>query len=100
MLWYEVLFLLFLRGPAGPFEISSVGVLIQGELGSREERRAIWWSAVKRLSQVDTGIRASFLRAARTQFGKHAERDLDEGNPAVCRRFGLLNGSELQELAA
>jgi peptidoglycan/xylan/chitin deacetylase (PgdA/CDA1 family) len=100
MLWYEELLQLFLRGPAGPFEISSEGVLIQGELGSREERRAIWWSAVKRLSQVDAGIRASFLRAARIQFGLHAERSFDEGNPAACRRFGLLTCSEFQELAS
>jgi peptidoglycan/xylan/chitin deacetylase (PgdA/CDA1 family) len=100
MLWYEELFLLFLRGPAGPFEVSSEGVLIQGELGPRGQRRAICWSAVRRLSQVDTGIRASFLRAARTQFGLHAERSLDEGNLASCRRFGLLTSTELRELAS
>ena len=40
MLWYEELFLLFLRAPAGHFEISSEGVAIQGDLGSREQRRA------------------------------------------------------------
>ena len=100
MLWYEELFLLFLRAPAGNLEISCEGVLIRGELGSREERRAIWWSAVKRLSQVDAGIRESFLRAARVQFGLHAERGFDERDPAMCRRFGLLTCSELQELAS
>jgi peptidoglycan/xylan/chitin deacetylase (PgdA/CDA1 family) len=100
MLWYEELFLLFLRAPDGPFEISSEGVVIQGEARSREERRAVWWSAVKRLSQVDAGIRASFLRAARIQFGSHAERGFDEGNPELSRRFGLLTGPELRELAS
>jgi peptidoglycan/xylan/chitin deacetylase (PgdA/CDA1 family) len=100
MLWYEELFLLFLRAPAGHFEVSSEGVLIQGELGLRQQRRAIWWSAVKRLSQVDAGIRSRFLRAARMQFGLHAERSFDEGNPAACRRFGLLTATELRELAA
>jgi peptidoglycan/xylan/chitin deacetylase (PgdA/CDA1 family) len=100
MLWYEELFLLFLRAPAGNLEIPCEGVLIRGELGSREERRAIWWSAVKRLSQVDAGIRESFLRAARVQFGLHAERGFDERDPAMCRRFGLLTCSELQELAS
>jgi peptidoglycan/xylan/chitin deacetylase (PgdA/CDA1 family) len=99
MLWYEELFLLFLRGPAGPFEVSSEGVLIQGELGSREQRRAIWWSAVKQLSVVNAGIRASFLRAARIQF-RHAEHSLDEGHPATYRRFGLLTCSELQKLVS
>jgi peptidoglycan/xylan/chitin deacetylase (PgdA/CDA1 family) len=100
MLWYEELLLLFLRAQAGGFEISCEGVLIQGELGSREERRAIWWSAVKRLSEVDAGIRASFLNAARIQFGSDALRDVDLANPALCRRFGLLTCSELQELAS
>ncbi len=99
-LWYEELLLLFLRAPAGPFEISSEGVLIQGEFGLPQARRAIWWSAVKRLSQVDAGIRASFLHAARIQFGLHAERDFDEGNSAFSRRFGLLTCAELRELAS
>jgi peptidoglycan/xylan/chitin deacetylase (PgdA/CDA1 family) len=100
MLWYEELFLLFLQAPAASFEVSSEGVLIQGELASREQRRVIWWSAVRRLSQVNAGIRASFLRAARLQFGLHTERGFNEGNPAACRRFGLLTCSELQELAS
>ena len=100
MLWYEELFLLFLRAAAGHFEISSEGVVIHGELGSREERRAIWWNSVKRLSQVDTGSRASFLRVARMQFGLEAGRDFDEKNPASCRRFGLLTCAELRQLAS
>jgi peptidoglycan/xylan/chitin deacetylase (PgdA/CDA1 family) len=99
-LWYEELFLLFLRAPAGPFEISSDGVMIQGELGAREQRRAVWWNSVKRLSQVEEGGRASFLRAARSQFGLDAARDFDEGNSASCRRFGLLTCAELRELAS
>ncbi len=100
MLWYEELFLQFLRAPAGRFEISSEGVLIQGDLGSREQRRALWWSSVKRLSQVDLGKRKLFLHAARIQFGENAERDLLEENSASCRRFGLLTRAELQELAS
>jgi peptidoglycan/xylan/chitin deacetylase (PgdA/CDA1 family) len=99
MLWYEELFLLFLRAPAGRFEISSEGVLIEGDLGSRGERRAIWWNSVKRLSQVDSGTRALFLQAARIQFGGNAERDF-ERNSASCRRFGLMTRTELQELAS
>ncbi|HME35365.1 MAG TPA: polysaccharide deacetylase family protein [Candidatus Sulfotelmatobacter sp.] len=98
-LWYEGLFLLFLRAPAGAFEISFEGILIQGELGSREQRRAVWWNSVKRLSQVESGTRGLFLRASRIQFGGDAERDF-ERNSASCRRFGLLTRSELQELAS
>src|SRR5215469_12077568 len=100
MLWYEELFLLFLRAPAGHFEISSEGIVLQGELKSREQRRAVWWNAVKRLSQVDAQTRDAFLRAARFQFRLDAERGFDNGNPASCRRFGLLTCSELRELTA
>jgi peptidoglycan/xylan/chitin deacetylase (PgdA/CDA1 family) len=100
MLWYEELFLLLLRAPAGHFEISSEGVLILGDLGSCEQRRAIWWNSVKRLSQVDSGTRLLFLQAARIRFGGNGERDFREGNSASCRRFGLLTRAELLQLAS
>lgn len=100
MLWYEELFLLFLRAPAGRFEIPWDAIVIKGELGTREGRRALWWNSVKRLSQIDAGRRASFIRASRTQFGLDSERTFDEGNSAACRRFGLLTWAELHELAS
>jgi peptidoglycan/xylan/chitin deacetylase (PgdA/CDA1 family) len=99
MLWYEGLFLMFMRAPAGHFEVSSDDVAIRGELGSREHRRAVWWNSVTRLSQVDEGRRTSFLRTARTRFGSEAERVFEE-NPVSCRRFGLLTCSELRELVS
>jgi peptidoglycan/xylan/chitin deacetylase (PgdA/CDA1 family) len=100
ILWHEELFLLFLRAPAGPFQVSSAGVEIDGDLRGREERRVIWWNAVRRLSQVDVGSRASFLRATRIQFGLNAKAEFDQENPTGCRRFGLLTRSELRELDA
>ena len=100
MLWYEELFLLFLRAPAGHFEISGEGILIQGDLGSREERRAVWWDSVKRLSQVDSEKRELFLHIARIQLKGNAERGFREGHSASCRRFGLLTRRELLELAS
>jgi peptidoglycan/xylan/chitin deacetylase (PgdA/CDA1 family) len=99
MLWYEELFLLLLRAPAGPFEISSEGILIQGDAGSREQRRALWWNSVKRLSQVDSGARTSFLHSARMQLAGDGKREF-ERNLVSCRRFGLLTRNELQELAS
>jgi peptidoglycan/xylan/chitin deacetylase (PgdA/CDA1 family) len=100
MLWYEELFLLLQQAPAGHFQISFEDMLIEGNLGSREQRRALWWNSVKRLSQIDSGKRKLFLHAARIQFGNNAEHDLREGNSASCRRFGLLTRAELQELAS
>lgn len=98
MLWYEDLFLLFLRAPAGNFEVSYGGVSIQAELGSVEQRRAVWWNSVKQLSRLDPDIRTAFVRFARGQLGL-LERDLDLEGP-VCRRFGLLTATELRELAS
>ncbi len=99
-LWYEELLLLFLRAPAGRFDISAEGVVIQGELGSAEDRRKIWWGSVKRLSQVNEGTREAFLAAARTCFSSPAHQFLAEENSTSCRRFGLLARPELLQLAS
>ena len=99
MLWYEDLFLLFLRAPAGHFEIPSEGISITNELGSREQRRGVWWHSVKQLSRLDAGGRAVFLQAARDRFGLQAFRFEEKVDP-TSRRFGLLTSAELQELAA
>ncbi len=98
MLWYEELFLLLLGAPAGPFEVSYGEVVIRGELGSSERRRAIWWDSVKRLSQTDRETRTSFLRLARNQFGLKAMPDIGEENSPSCRRYGLLTCAELRQL--
>lgn len=100
MLWYEELFLLFLRAPAGPFQIAEAGVVIEGHLRGPGDRRATWWSSVKRLSQIDATRRASFLCATRSSFGPSAESDFKSATPAACRRFGLLTLSELRELTS
>ena len=100
MLWYEELFLLFLRAPAGQFEIAAEGIAIQGELGSREARRAVWWNSVKQLSRIDAGRRSAFLRALRVRCGSQTEQNFDEKDDVSRRRFGLLTLAELRELVA
>jgi peptidoglycan/xylan/chitin deacetylase (PgdA/CDA1 family) len=100
MLWYEEFLLLLLRAPAGDFRISSAGIEISGFLGPREERRALWWSAVERLSQVDAESRAGFLRAAHSYFGMEKSLDYYLANYAEARRhFCLLTRAEVQQLA-
>lgn len=99
-LWYEELFLLLVRAPAGAFEISAEGIAIQSALGSREERRAIWWNSVQRLSRVNEEKRGSFLRALRAHFGAEPLASTFEKSFVSCRRFGLLTGAETRELAA
>ncbi len=101
MLWYEELFLVFLRAPAGKIQISVADLQIEGVLGAREQRRSFWWNVVRRLSQVDAKTRERFLEAAHAQFG--LERALDHYGkiyPQARRHFGLLVRAELQQLVA
>jgi peptidoglycan/xylan/chitin deacetylase (PgdA/CDA1 family) len=99
MLWYEELFLLLLRAPDGPFSISAEGIEIQEELGSRNERRALWWNLVKKFSQLDAEHRSVFSATLRARFRFNAEKNLDNES-ASCRRYGLLTSTELRQLAA
>ena len=101
MLWYEELLLLFLRARAGRFAISEDGIEISGVLEEREQRRALWWSAVKRLSQVDAGSRDSFLRATHAYFGLQETLEFFLNTYSETQRhFCLLTCAELQQLAA
>lgn len=98
MLWYEELFLIFAHASGGPFEIACDGITIRGEMGSREQRRAIWWSSVKRLSQVCESKRQSFVESARQRL--RFEKQCLDPDSAEGRRFGLLTCAEIRELAA
>jgi peptidoglycan/xylan/chitin deacetylase (PgdA/CDA1 family) len=100
MLWYEELFLLLLHAPGRSFETSRDGITISGELGSRVQRRSIWWASVKRLSQCDAEKRNSFLSAMREQLASSSWRGFDVANSISCRRFGLMTSGELCQLAA
>jgi peptidoglycan/xylan/chitin deacetylase (PgdA/CDA1 family) len=100
MLWYEELFLLFLRAPSGPFDVSAGGIVIRGELGSRLQRRALWGDSVKRLSQVDAMSRGSWLATFRDRIGQTVIEGLEDEKSVACRRYGVINCSELQQLAA
>jgi peptidoglycan/xylan/chitin deacetylase (PgdA/CDA1 family) len=101
MLWYEALLLVFLRAPAGSFKISWDNVEISGVLGEREQRRALWWSAVKRLSQVDAQSRQGFLHLAHAHFGLEDSLEFFMATyPETQRHFCLLTRTELQQLAA
>jgi peptidoglycan/xylan/chitin deacetylase (PgdA/CDA1 family) len=97
MLWYEELFLLFLQARDGNFEISSDGIVISGELRSREQRRTLWWDAVKRLSHGKMDTRSQFLTAMRTKLGLESWIPFDESDSMRCR-FSLLTGAELHQL--
>jgi peptidoglycan/xylan/chitin deacetylase (PgdA/CDA1 family) len=99
MLWYEDLYLTLLHAPVGRFRLSEAGIEIDGELSGSEQRSAIWWSAVRRLSQTDEQARQSFLRTARGYFGLKPAAETINADAPLSRRFHLLNISELKELA-
>jgi peptidoglycan/xylan/chitin deacetylase (PgdA/CDA1 family) len=101
MLWYEDLLLLFLRAPAGRFSISAEGMEISAFLDNVHQRRREWWNAVKRLSTVDPQTRQKILEALCSRFGlENSWTFFRSTYPQSERHFGLLTGSEVQELAA
>jgi peptidoglycan/xylan/chitin deacetylase (PgdA/CDA1 family) len=98
-LWYEELFLLFLRAPAGAFKVFSADLEINDVLDGRAQRRALWWNSVKRLSQLNAANRKSFLDAARVRLGtSNAEMTLLANQSPSEQRFRLLNRTELRQL--
>jgi peptidoglycan/xylan/chitin deacetylase (PgdA/CDA1 family) len=99
-LWYEELLWMFLRAPEGMFEISCDGFSLNGSLHAPLQRRTVWWSAVKRLSQLQEEKRRAFLRAAQNHFDLEAWQACADEDSASCRRFGLMNAAELRALAS
>lgn len=97
-LWYEELFLMLHAARAGRFEISSAETEIRGELRTRDQRRAVWWDAVKRLSQVDAEGRRAFLRAARAQLDGIDGANSGREDAPWRQRFHLLRRAELVQL--
>jgi len=101
MLWYEELLLLFMRARAGSFEICSDNIEVSGVLGEREQRRALWWGTVKRLSQADADSRGRFLHTAYSYFGLQETLEFYQETYAETQRhFCLLTSTELQQLAS
>jgi peptidoglycan/xylan/chitin deacetylase (PgdA/CDA1 family) len=111
MLWYEELFLLLTADlRAAPrteqshslkwFEVSRGGLTIRGELGSREQRRSIWWNVVKQVSRFDADTRKGILTEIRGQLVSTSWRGFDAQDPVSCRRYAFMTGQELLQLAA
>jgi peptidoglycan/xylan/chitin deacetylase (PgdA/CDA1 family) len=102
MLWYEELYLLLLAAPAGSYGFDSLGLdLLEGtiELGERAQRRSVWWSLVKKLSQYDQELRIGFIETARVKFGLLEQWNAEcWNNEAQRRRFSLLGAEDLRQL--
>ncbi len=100
MLWYEELLLILLRTPKERVDLSVEDVCVSGKLQAREDRRILWWHAVKNLSRLRPEARELFLEKARMQLEVDVREDLNLASGTFCRRFGLMTISELHQLAS
>ena len=99
-LWYEELFLIFLRAPSGSIRASRETCVIEEILAGRKQRRAAWWRTVCRLSQVAPETRNSLMAELRGKVNTIGKPLIDLSNHTACRRYGLLTSDEIQKLVA
>jgi peptidoglycan/xylan/chitin deacetylase (PgdA/CDA1 family) len=98
MLWYEELYLMFLAAPES-FVLELLEIGLRGE-ASQQEKRSLWWELVRKLSQYDLNLRKTLLGKIRMQLGLAEQWDAEyREDPALSRRFLVLNQSELHQLA-
>jgi len=97
MLWYEELYLAMLDAPDGTFSFEELGMTV--ELKERKQRRQVWGTLLKKLSEVDEPQRTNFIGRAREKFGLSGEwRAGILCSEARRQRFSLLNLSQLRQL--
>ena len=100
LLWYVELYLLLMQAPVRETPILLQGISIPEISGDLGQRRVVWLTLLKKLSQFDAGARGSFLSAAAAGFGLQPSwkaRYLDD--PLLRDRFQLLRLPELRQLA-
>jgi peptidoglycan/xylan/chitin deacetylase (PgdA/CDA1 family) len=96
MLWYEELWLMFLAGPE-EFALGEIGLDIP--VTGREEKRSLWWNAVKKLSPYGSDDRRVLLDQVRVRLGLgHDWNAKYLTDPVLNRRFFTLTAAELQKL--
>jgi peptidoglycan/xylan/chitin deacetylase (PgdA/CDA1 family) len=97
-LWYEDLYRLLLAAPAKTYELDELRFSFT--IQDRKQRRSVWWSLVKMLSQLDCTDRQLHVNSLHRLFGlpdwQHA---ISANNDAERRRFSLLEVNELRQLA-
>jgi len=98
MLWYEELYLMLRAGPEKiRLELPEIGLQADA---SQQEKRSLWWSLVKNLSQYDLNRRRALLGRIRVQLGLSERWDVEyREDAALSQRFLVLSRSELHQLA-
>jgi peptidoglycan/xylan/chitin deacetylase (PgdA/CDA1 family) len=100
ILWYVELYLLLMQAQAEEEPVRLHGILVPKIPADRGQRRPVWLTLLKSLSQFDAAARRSFLGDAAVRFGLHPSwkgRYLDD--PLLRDRFQLLRLPELKQLA-
>jgi len=97
MLWYEELYLLLMAAQTA--ELSFPDLKLQAQITDRSQRRVLWWSWVKELSQHSPEIRQRFLEAFRVQAGLSSDWTSAYQTGPAQRRFFLMTSDELRQLA-
>ena len=98
MLWYEELFLLFVKAPSGSLRASGGNLVIDEQLQGREQRRVVWWSCVRRMSALDVNSRAHLMDEIHDRITPPGESILHLQDPSMRSRLGLMTRPEVTEL--
>ena len=100
LLWYVELYLLLMQAPAQNEPIHLHGIVLPEVSADPGQRRVLWLTLLKELSQVEAAARCGFLRDAAAGLGLQPSwkiRYLDD--PLLRNRFQLLRIPELKQLA-
>jgi peptidoglycan/xylan/chitin deacetylase (PgdA/CDA1 family) len=99
MLWYEQLYLMLLGAHRNfSLELPQTTKRIQV---SQSTKHAVWWELVQKLSHHAPEGRQELLETIRMQLGLEEQWNAKYSeDPALSRRFLLLDQSELKQLAA
>ena len=99
MLRYEELYLMLLAAPAGAFSVALNGLEIVGDLGTGEQRRALWRQLLRFLFKCDCEGSSQFMELMRLKLGLGANwKAAYLGDTARIRRFSLMSANELRVL--
>jgi peptidoglycan/xylan/chitin deacetylase (PgdA/CDA1 family) len=100
LLWYDELHLMLLTAPRR-VSLQLDDIAVNQHATGRGEKRALWRSLVRQLSQYDAGNRNGILRRIAEQLGLRPGWDAAYRiDPAGSSRFLPLSLSELRQLAA
>jgi peptidoglycan/xylan/chitin deacetylase (PgdA/CDA1 family) len=99
LLWYVELYLLLMQAPVRNKPISVNGIVIPEISAEPRQRRLLWLTLLKKLSQVDADTRRSVLRHAVMGLGLQPSWKMRyQDDPLLQDRFQLLRLSELKQL--